>query len=263
MSFHPFGFSQAQQAQLGWRSWLPAIPLRPWLECYYLLRPQSGPQLHRMYPDGGTTLTLPLQQGSIQVCSLSYHTPQSRPAWQPGECLGIRFTPGGFYALFGFSMQELGQQSSAWLTKEPVFATLCAQLAESTPHYASALDHFFLQQLQRRAPQSGAVQLWRQAGLQAQQDIRSLLQQQGVGRRTLERQFQLQVGVSPGQFYQWQRLKRARYLLRSCPEQNLTDIAVGLGYYDQAHFVHQFRQYSGQSPGQYRQRKLSQLYKAG
>lgn len=263
MTFHPFGFTSAQQRQLGWRSWLPALPLRPWLECYYLLRPQTGSQRYRFYPDGGATLTLPLHEPDIQNVHFSHNTRQSQLVWRPGESrLGIRFTPGGFYALFGLSMAEVEAEPAGWLAQAASLPELFAVVADCGPHHVEVLDRFFLQQLRRREPQSSAVQFWCQAGLRAPQEVRALLARKGIGRRTLERQFQHQVGVSPGQLYQWLRLKQARYLLREYPEQALTDIAARLGYYDQAHFVRQFRQLCAQSPSQYRQRKLSQLYKA-
>ena len=43
------------------------------------------------------------------------------------------------------------------------------------------------------------------------------------------------------------------------PQQALTDIALCSGFYDQAHFIHQFQRITGQTPGQYRRRKQSQF----
>ncbi|RYF96544.1 MAG: AraC family transcriptional regulator, partial [Chitinophagaceae bacterium] len=34
-------------------------------------------------------------------------------------------------------------------------------------------------------------------------------------------------------------------------EKSLTDIAYGCGYYDQSHFIHEFKQFSGYHPRQY------------
>ncbi|RUO26546.1 hypothetical protein CWE09_07510 [Aliidiomarina minuta] len=264
MTFHAFGLSELQQTQLGWRSRRPAPALRPWIEHYYLLRPQGESESYRLYPDGGSTLTIPLQDARAEACHFSLSRVNSQQLWRPDEqSLGIRFTPGGFYALFGLSMAEVKEATAGGLTGLPWLSLLCELVSDKGPFNTQQLDSFFLQHMQRRAPVAGAVQFWQEAGLRAPQEIRSFLKSKGVGRRTLERQFQLHVGVSPGQLYTWQRLKRARYLIRTRPEQRLTDLAFSLGYYDQAHFVRQFRQFCGQSPGQYRQRKLSQLYKAG
>lgn len=261
MLFHPFGFTHTQQLQLGWRCWQPALPLRPWLECYYLLHPQAGSQAHRLYPDGGSTLTLQLG-GTGHAAQLAHSNRFSSRAWQGGDIpsVSVRFKPGGLFALFGVAMAELKQETAGCISQVLPLQTLADQLPAAGHAMAEVLDCFFLQQLQLHTPTTGAVQFWLQAGLQAQQEIRQMLHSKGVVRRKLERQFQLQVGMSAGQLHQWQRLKQARYLLRTMPQQSLSDIACSVGYYDQAYFTRHFSQHCGQSPGQYRQRKLSQLY---
>lgn len=261
MTFHAFGFSDIQQAELGWGSCQPALQLRPWIEHYYLVRPQGSYTFFRLYPDGGSTLTIPLDNPRPETCQFGHSIDGGQRLWQPSHaCLGIRFAPGGFYALFGMAIAEINKQATGWLTDLPGLAQLCELVAESHPGDITKLNRFFLQRLSRRSAVVGAVQLWQEAGLRAPQELLSMLRQKGVGRRTLERKFQVQVGVSPGQLYTWQRLKLARNMLRNWPAQRSTDIALSLGYYDQPHFVRQFRQHCGQTPNQYRQRKLSQFY---
>lgn len=261
-TFHTFGLSEIQQNELGWFAWQPALELSSWIEHYYLVRPQRLAEGYRLYPDGGSTLTIPLYESSPQTCHFSYSVPGRQGAWRLSKpYLGIRFTPGGFYALFGLSMAEMQEETTNWLSSLPWLTKLCELVAGSESCDSAQLDRFFLQRLRRYAPLTGVVHLWLEAGHKAPHEIQSLLKSRGVGRRTLERQFQVQVGVSPGQIYTWRRLKLARYRLRNYVGQTLADIALSLGYYDQPHFVRQFRQHCGQTPGQYRQRKLSQLYK--
>ena len=71
----------------------------------------------------------------------------------------------------------------------------------------------------------------------------------GVSGRHLARQFQRAVGLSPKAFARVTRFLRAVKLLDQCPERSLTDVALACGFFDQAHFNHEFREMAGMSPG--------------
>jgi AraC-like DNA-binding protein len=72
-----------------------------------------------------------------------------------------------------------------------------------------------------------------------------------LSRAQFVRRFRLQFGQSPARFVIETRLERARQLLR---ETNLTldQIAHALGYTNAQFFARQFRQFCGQTPGQWR-----------
>jgi AraC-like DNA-binding protein len=65
--------------------------------------------------------------------------------------------------------------------------------------------------------------------------------------RQLERQFAIHAGFSPKLFLRILRFQAAvaHFGDRNLP---LTDIALACGYYDQAHFIHDFKQFSGYTP---------------
>ena len=72
--------------------------------------------------------------------------------------------------------------------------------------------------------------------------------------RALERMFRRQLQVTPQQFLRRLRLRLA------CPEvaagrKPIAAIAVAYGFYDQSHFVREFRREFGRTPGAYRGRR--------
>ena len=75
----------------------------------------------------------------------------------------------------------------------------------------------------------------------------------GISERYLRQLFQSS-SRSPAQYLWAQRLERAASALREpgCRQQSITDIALGCGFSDSAHFSHSFRQAFGMSPRQYR-----------
>ena len=70
----------------------------------------------------------------------------------------------------------------------------------------------------------------------------------GASMRQLNRRFESAVGVSPKQFSRVSRFVHALNELRSHRKMPLTDIALNCGYFDQAHFNHEFRQFAGFQP---------------
>jgi AraC-like DNA-binding protein len=71
----------------------------------------------------------------------------------------------------------------------------------------------------------------------------------GVSQDTLEKRFRRDVGASPKQFASIARLRRALELSRE--NTTLTSLALDAGYYDQSHFIRDFRAFTGDAPGRF------------
>jgi len=81
--------------------------------------------------------------------------------------------------------------------------------------------------------------------------INDLLEKYSSNRRQLERKFSKQVGLSPKQLAKVIRMQAALKLLISDDAKNLTQIAYSSGYYDQAHFIRDFQEFTGTNPKNY------------
>lgn len=69
--------------------------------------------------------------------------------------------------------------------------------------------------------------------------------------RTLQRLFAEYVGVSPKWVVQRQRLHTAAERIAEQPGTDLGSLAVDLGYFDQAHFINEFKAVVGRPPAEY------------
>jgi AraC-like DNA-binding protein len=69
--------------------------------------------------------------------------------------------------------------------------------------------------------------------------------------RQLQRQFDEATGVSPKTLGRIIRFEAIRNRLMSDPNANLTDLAYEFGYTDQAHFINDFKTFTGRTPGEY------------
>jgi AraC-like DNA-binding protein len=76
--------------------------------------------------------------------------------------------------------------------------------------------------------------------------------------RQLQRGFQRDVGTSPKFLARTVRFEEAQRRLMLEPETELTGLAYECGYFDQAHFIKEFRAFTGKTPSEYA-REMSQL----
>jgi AraC-like DNA-binding protein len=82
--------------------------------------------------------------------------------------------------------------------------------------------------------------------------IESVCRGLGVSRKHLGAVFQAHVGLSPKAYARMFRFRRVIDLVQSSGRTpDWTQIAVSCGYYDQAHFNHEFREFAGMSPSEY------------
>ena len=72
-----------------------------------------------------------------------------------------------------------------------------------------------------------------------------------LNKRQLQRLFNEYVGINPKWMIKRYRLHEAAERLAVLPKTDLTELAIDLGYYDQAHFVKDFKSIVGKPPEKY------------
>ena len=78
--------------------------------------------------------------------------------------------------------------------------------------------------------------------------IRQVAELIGISERRLEREFKQKIGVSPKLFSRIIRFQKLLKSLEGGGAAGLLDKALAFGYYDQAHMVHEFKEFAGKSP---------------
>lgn len=254
---------------------LPAPELAPYVNCFWVLEgAPAAAAPEPVFPDGCLELLLYLQGASDRL-TLGGAPAQRNPRfelagqmtrpyavrWAGGAvCLvGVRFFPHTFacFAPAGFDARLLNDQTldaatvlGAWF--RPVAARLadCAQPAEAVAVLQAALRR----QL-RQFPPAEARQHYLAAAVeyvltqQGHARLDGVLARLGVGPRYLEQLFGQAMGIGPKYFCRIIRFQQAfRFFGR---EANLTAVATACGYYDQAHFIRDFRHFTASTPGEF------------
>ena len=129
------------------------------------------------------------------------------------------------------------------------------QLAEAGQH--SSRIQLIENLLIERAPDAGPDPIVRAAvsrieEAQGMATIERLARRVGLSQSALERRFRRVVGASPKKFASIVRLRHVLHL-RSKGD-DFTSIAHAAGYYDQSHFIKDFKRFSGFAPESYFQR---------
>ena len=80
--------------------------------------------------------------------------------------------------------------------------------------------------------------------------IASLAREIFISQRQLERLFKKQVGIPPKTYARLQQVSQARKVLK-INTGSLADVGYQTGFYDQSHFIREFKKVVGMTPAQY------------
>ncbi len=169
--------------------------------------------------------------------------------------IAVRFRVG---MLNRFTPVPAGELIAAHRSTEDVWgaagAALPRALAAAPDQRArvALIQSFLVRHWQRDARDSvvehGMTALYRR---HATLSVDALADELGLGRRQLERRWRAFCGQSPGASRHLCRFQHTVRALMLAASTSTSAHAVDHGYYDQAHFIHDFRRRVGQSPAQY------------
>jgi AraC-like DNA-binding protein len=81
----------------------------------------------------------------------------------------------------------------------------------------------------------------------------------GYSQKHFIHMFKQHVGMPPKQYMKIMRFQNAVSQIEQDSSAYWSEVAIRNGFYDQAHFIHEFKNFSGFTPGEYIQRKSATL----
>ncbi len=172
--------------------------------------------------------------------------------------IGAHFKPGGVSAILGFPADTLRDRvveldaiwgSSASELREQLLA------APGPEMKFRALEHFLIERLSQRSfdPTQQRVFWARDLFLHNAETRRigEVVAQLGISHKHFIDEFRRHVGLTPKLFCRIQRFQQVLSELASRRTVEWADVASSCGYFDQAHFVHDFQRFSGLNPSAY------------
>jgi AraC-like DNA-binding protein len=184
------------------------------------------------------------------VTGRSDHTISGR-----GKVVGCKFRPGGFRPFLGRPVVSLtdGVAPVADVFGEVGDLHERVLAARTDRAQVAVVEAFLRERLPAPDPQVATIGAIMRLIL-ATPDltrVEQLVERTGMSSRTLQRLFREYVGVTPKWVLQRVRLHEAAERIGEDPGADATRLALDLGYFDQPHFIHDFKAVVGRSPAEY------------
>lgn len=254
---------------MNYQTFRPTNDLDPLIKCYWTLEvpAEYNSEKQRIIPDGCMELIFILGDDIKRYTSESEFIiqPKAMVVGQITEpftiqpvgyvnCFAVRFYPYGVTNFIKIPLKNLenketpiaeifGQKTADELEQQIIHAAGTQQRIE-------VIETFLLNILNEKATIDNIVKSTVDALLatSGSSPIKTILKEDASKRRQLERKFLKQIGMSPKQLGKVVRLQTALKLVLNQKKGTFTEIAYESEYYDQNHFIKDFKEFTGVRP---------------
>lgn len=255
---------------------IPQPPLSRYIEDLWLVKGRLQSRWRNaIFPDGAMELILNLGDPQ-KLCDpgAPHRATHFKRSWISGErsepilieeaglihLIGVRFRPGGAHPFFRLPISELTgrvvELDAVWGAE---IEFLREQLA-AAPHPKAVFGVLEKWLLERLAGRPGlnrslafALEQIQRGGEHAR--IGQIVETIGISHKHLTREFDRCVGLSPKQLARVFAFQSAIKTIGFQATVDWADTAAACGYYDQAHFIREFRAFAGMTPAAYLNRR--------
>jgi AraC-like DNA-binding protein len=260
---------------------IPAPPLASFVRCFWYWEGMPQPHvLERLMPNGEAAIVFNLRDDEMRLydaddldrytsCGVAGLTGPRTGCFAidtaaQDRVIGIEFQPGGTFPFFREPAGEIANQSTpldclwgaaAGEIREQVLA------ARSVDAMFAVLESALLARLVRPLELHPAVGLARGWICRAPHvaTVAGVVDRIGLSQRRFIELFRDQVGLAPKAFCRVRRFQRVLESVHRKADVDWTQVALDGGYYDQAHFIHDFQAFAGMTPAVYLARATEHL----
>jgi AraC-like DNA-binding protein len=253
---------------------IPSGPLASLVKCFWYW--ETSAQAHskeRLMPNGEPTLVFELRDEAIRVYDWKDTShfemfgravlcgPRTQPfvieTAQQERVFGIQFHPGGSFPFFRDRGREFENRHVALDLLWPHAANEIRERlleADSASAMFRVAEAALLAQLTRPLALHPAVAHAARSFsvLSHCTRVAAVIDSIGMSHRRFVQIFSDQIGMTPKAFCRVQRFQRVLQKVNVARQIDWPRIALDCGYYDQAHFIHDFQSFSGFTPTVYK-----------
>lgn len=269
---------------MNYQTFEPGNDLSPYIRCYWTLESpaEAMPEKQTIVPDGCMEMIFHYGDlykqyragsGFIQPrCFVIGQLTQPLEIEPTGETgiFSVRFHPNGFLP---FATMPIKQMENTAISLEKLFGADGTEMEQNllsaitTVERIKQVETFLLNRLTDSNTIDRMVKLTVDTIMAAngQLSVNELSRQTHISRRQLERRFSSVIGLSPKQLSKIIRLQAMIAALLSDDTANFTTLAHHNEYYDQSHFIKDFKEFTGFTPKEFYNNslKMSSLFSGG
>jgi AraC-like DNA-binding protein len=172
------------------------------------------------------------------------------------EVIGVHFKAGGAFPFLGLPVCEVGEID---LSLDALWGSAARSLRERLLEAPTVREKFAVMEdvlLARIAPAPGLHRavtgaLRELAVIPSGRSLAAITADTGLSQRRFIELFSAQVGLTPKRYHRVRRFQEALGMIERGRRVEWTELALACGYYDQPHFIRDFRAFSGINPSEY------------
>lgn len=254
------------------REFQPPSCLKPYVRYYWILQLNPFPALHsgtRLLTESFEltfNLAAPVEivncEGRIKSITATGITgPMSRPmrlrSNGPVDLFGVCFRPGGGYPFFRYPTHELLNQypdvDDLWGAGGREFVEHIQNDCPTTQSRIEAVNAYLINRLKFNHRDNLVTQKAIETieSCKGSVTIDQLARHLGLSCRQLTRIFRERIGMTPKQLCRNTRFKQVYKVIENSSHHHWAEVALDCGYYDQSHFINEFKHFTGSSPDAY------------
>ena len=254
-------WSDAEQNTTIYKEFLPCRELQPYIACYWMSKVTTVSNeviTSRIIPDGCMDIvfnmsSLSKRKEGVVVGTMT--SPEENLVNDLRYFVGIRFWPGAIVPFIknsakdftnkGFSLEYVWGKENTILNESVYEAKNIndiIKILEKTLK-KKLLDIFYIDSVIKNM-------LYNVYKSKGNISVKALSINLNISQRQLSRKVNEWIGVSPKTFNNIVRFQNIINELSTKRNRNFSEIALNNGYYDQAHFIKEFKAFYGKTPGQ-------------
>ena len=255
---------------MSYAEFAPLPALAPYVRCVWMFEAAGpGGATTRIVPDGRPELVIHCGDRFAEVArdGTTHAQPRmlfagqvTRPlvvkALGRASVLGVRFHPAGALPFLGRPLRETtdARVGAARLLGRGATTLLYELETMGAAARLQRVQEFVAARIDERAGERDLIVEAAVARIEANQgrvDVDALARDAAIGRRQLERRFGHAVGVGPSLLASIFRFRSVFDVIERDAARPWTEAALAAGYYDQSHFIREFRRFVGVTPTEF------------
>jgi len=240
-------------------TYIPRPPLSKFVDMFWLYRRDASTHAkERLLPTGTMELVMSLADDSSGATVCGAHSESFEIETKPALVLGAHFKPGGAFPFLGVPAGEL---HNARVSLETLWGTNAGALrdqvlaAKTWAAKFGVLEQMLMKQSTRPFVRHPAVEFALNEFHAAThvRTVAEVVDKIGFSPRRFIQLFRNEVGLTPKVYRRIHRFQQLLQRVHGAQRIDWAHVAVECGYYDQAHFISDFRAFSGLNPTAYLQ----------